>query len=141
MKRKAVSSFLVIAICIVFSCPVFADVCGGWDEDNGYFETISAYKNSITLQTTNKENDAKHIGKREREEFNGTTHFRAHGWTTWVGVYHYTRARMEEHYILFDDKILTDSGRIWGNDGTEAKSPWWKVHPSVNDKARTYYGN
>ena len=38
----------------------------------------------------------KHTGKAEERTHNGTSQKRAHGWTTWVGKYHYTRARMED---------------------------------------------
>ena len=58
------------------------------------------------------------------------------GWTTWVGKYHYTRARMEDW-----GAILTDSGRQWGTDGTEAISPWWSFNGDTLGSARTYYGS
>ena len=72
---------------------------------------------------------------------NGTTNARAHGWTTWVGQYHYTRARMTKWSD--ETEIFTDSMRQWGTDGTEAISPWYEMRPDLGkDKgmARTYYG-
>lgn len=78
----------------------------------------------------------KHTGKAEERTHNGTSQKRAHGWTTWVGKYHYTRARMEDW-----GAILTDSGRQWGTDGTEAISPWWSFNGDTSGSARTYYGS
>ena len=57
-------------------------------------------------------------------------------WTTWVGKYHYTRARMEDW-----GAILTDSGRQWGTDGTEAIFPWWSFNGDTLGSARIYYGS
>lgn len=37
--------------------------------------------------------------------------------------------------------ILTDSGRQWGTDGTEAISPWWSFNGDTLGSARTYYGS
>ncbi len=62
------------------------------------------------------------------------------GWTTWVGVYHYTRAQMTATWDASD--VFTDSGRQWGDDGTEAISPWLKFNPdNDNGIARTFYGS
>lgn len=57
---------------------------------------------------------------------------RAVGETGWDGVYHYTRARME----TLTGTVKTDSGRIYGNDYTMAKSPYAGSEYS----ARTYWG-
>jgi hypothetical protein len=108
---------------------------GGWDEETGYFKNVSAYNSKMLLDNVSASN-AKHTGKRERNDDESTTRYRAHGWTTWVGKYHYTRARMEA-----GKKVLEDSGRVWGQDGTEAISPWHYWDPDINDKARTYYGS
>lgn len=149
MKYKTVLSLLIVAFFMVVSYPTFADgteegVYGGWDEDSGYFETISEYQNELngnpSMSKISTKSSPGHTGKRERKDQYGNTYSRAHGWTTWIGEYHYTRARMEDPGIIFDDVILTDSGRKWGWDGTEAISPWWKFNPHVSDKARTYYG-
>lgn len=113
-------------------------VCGGWDEKTGYFATVTDYNNylkangSLSITST-----PVHTGQRETQIINGTSNYRAHGWTTWVGEYHYTRARMEE-----GSAVLTDSGRIWGSNGTEAISPWWAfIPPDLDGSARTYYGH
>lgn len=144
MKRKFLISLL--ALTLLFNVtPASAatldntnnSIAGGWDEETGYFSTTSEYnkslKSNVGIAAT-----ASHTGEREEKVINGTTNARAHGWTTWVGVYHYTRARMEDGW---SDDILTDSGRVWGNDGTEAISPWLAFNPDVWDRARTYYGN
>lgn len=69
---------------------------------------------------------------------NGTTNKRAHGWTTWAGVRHYTHARMEKSG---GGTVYTSSGRQWGTSGTEAISPWRAFKPNQDlGSARTYYG-
>lgn len=98
---------------------------GGWSEDEGY------YTNVLTRATV------KHTGQRESKSIDGNTNYRAHGWTTWSGVYHYTTARMEGSNSV----VFTTSGRQWGSNGTEAISPWWKWKPDVSNYARTYYGH
>ncbi|QOR37014.1 hypothetical protein IMX26_14545 [Clostridium sp. 'deep sea'] len=129
-----------MALSVAMIVPAFADVHGGWDEDTGYFKTKLVNRDSLNIKLS-AQNDPKHTGKREREDIDGTTNYRAHGWTTWVDVYHYTRARMEERNIFGQLKrVLTDSGQQYGTSGTEAKSPWWPFDPDVNEKARTYYG-
>ena len=40
-----------------------------------------------------------------------------------------------------DGDVLKDSGRVWGQDNTEAISPYYKYNPDIADKARTYYGS
>lgn len=158
MKRKKLFLLMVTTVCMIIPGKVYAneevlqvkesDVIGGWDEDIGYFVNEGEYLRSLNEKESNvieeksaAKSTVKHTGERERSDEGGTTHFRAHGWTTWEGVYHYTRARMEEESIIFGDRVLTDSGRIWGTSGTEAISPWWYFDPTVNEKARTYYGN
>lgn len=137
MKRKMVVFMLLVVLCGgMLSYPSFAEVHGGWDEDYGYFKTVVDYKDLLQGKQNLYQSEPRHTGKREKTEIGGTTNYRAHGWTTWVGVYHYTRARMEE-----GSRVLTDSDRIWGWDGTEATSPWWEFDPNVNENARTYYGN
>lgn len=106
---------------------------GGWSEENGYYTNLQSYAKAFEYELMSSE--PKHTGKAEQQTIDGTTHKRAHGWTTWVGVYHYTRARMVD-----GDTILTDSERQWGNDGTEAISPWWKFQYEIVGSAKTYYG-
>lgn len=77
-----------------------------------------------------------HRGAAEEKVVNGTTHKRAKGWTTWVGVRHYTTARMESGRT-----VLTSSGRQWGTSGTQATSPWFVAnHTYGKGSARSYYG-
>lgn len=112
-------------------------VYGGWDEKTGYFTTVTDYNNSLKENSSmSTSSTPSHTGQREQTLINGTTNYQAHGWTTWVGVYHYTRARMETDF----GGILTDSDRQWGWDGTEAESGWWAFDPDIPDYARTYYG-
>nr|UXN30284.1 hypothetical protein N8D75_08600 [Curtobacterium flaccumfaciens] len=80
-----------------------------------------------------------HRGAAERKTINGTTHKRAHGWTTWVGVQHYTRARLEH-----GSRVIADSGRKWGRSGTGAVTVWKPYRPNQPGNgvgtAKTYYG-
>lgn len=114
-----------------------SDVVGGWDEDTGYFINAEAYIKAMEGNSLSRASDPVHKGKREEKSISGTTHSRAHGWTTWKGKYHYTRARMETS----KGTVLQDSERVWGMDSTEAISPWNKFDPDQSDKARTYYGS
>ena len=111
-----------------------SNAVGGWSEEDGYFVNPQAYSKAMEDGTTYA--SPKHTGKAEERTHNGTSQKRAHGWTTWVGKYHYTRARMEDW-----GAILTDSGRQWGTDGTEAISPWWSFNGDTLGSARTYYGS
>lgn len=111
-----------------------SNAVGGWSEEDGYFVNPQAYSKAMEDGTTYA--SPKHTGKAEERTHNGTSQKRAHGWTTWVGKYHYTRARMEDW-----GAILTDSGRQWGTDGTEAISPWWSFNGDTSGSARTYYGS
>ena len=106
---------------------------GGWNEESGYYVNPQAF--SKVMKSAKASSNAKHTGKAESRTHNGTSQKRAHGWTTWVGKYHYTRARMED-----GSSILTDSDRVWGTDGTEAISPWWSFDKVTTGSARTYYG-
>ncbi len=108
---------------------------GGWNEENGYFRNPQAYSNAMKRINV-PYSTPKHTGTAEQKDFNGSTHKRAHGWTTWTGVWHYTRARMEDF-----GTVLTDSECQWGMSGTEAISPWWKFDGHTLGSARTYYGN
>lgn len=105
---------------------------GGWSEETGYYINSEAYSKVME----SRKSTPKHSGTDESRRPGGELHRRAHGWTTWVGEYHYTRARMESW-----GTVLTDSGRQWGYDGTEAISPWWVFNGDTAGSARTYYGN
>ncbi|MDO4276690.1 MAG: hypothetical protein Q4D16_23760 [Eubacteriales bacterium] len=111
---------------------------GGWDEDTGYFFNVSEYNNALEESQVLPASSPIHSGEKIKDDSTGTTRFAAHGWTVWTGVYHYTRARMENRKGTI---VYTDSNRIWDVSGTEAYSPWW--YWSVGDEsiARTYYGN
>lgn len=113
---------------------------GGWDEESGYFQN-SNVDNDLIISPFAVTSTPSHTGKRERSDFSGNTHYRAHGWTTWSGVYHYTRARLEVNgQPLYDRGVTYDSGRVWGMNGTEAVTQWWPWQPGMGEKARTYYG-
>lgn len=156
MKRKNFRlrfGALLMAALMAVPAPVMAaekgslevtdkSVVGGWDEDTGYFANVDAYSQQFAInnEMTLADSEPQHTGKREKNDDLSTTRVRAHGWTTWTGVYHYTRARMEDH-AGGGVRVLTDSDRVWGMDGTEAISPWWYFDPNVSDKARTYYGH
>lgn len=111
-----------------------ATAIGGWSEEDGYFINPEAFSKALGEVSTYA--TPKHTGKAEERTYNGTSQKRAHGWTTWVGKYHYTRARMEDW-----GTVLTDSKRQWGTDGTEAISPWWSFNGDTLGSARTYYGS
>lgn len=107
---------------------------GKCSEEDGYYKNLQAFSNA--MGDVGVYSTVKHSGKAEKRTYKGTTQKRAHGWTTWVGVYHYTGARMAD-----GDTVLTDSGRQWGNDGTEVIYPWWSFDGETLGSARTYYGN
>ncbi len=122
---------------LLFTAPALADnvvVVGGWSEDSGYFTTLPA----------SRAGQPQHTGQTEQRSVNGTTNKRAHGWTTWVGQYHFTRACMEHNGMFCNGQIITDSQRQWGFDGTEAISPWTAFNPNKCcgnlGSGRTYYG-
>lgn len=147
MKTKLGVIITLTVFCMAMSTVCFADVSGGWDEESGYFESTTDYEKTMLMDSASlstkmmaARSSVKHTGKREDKVISGTTNFRSHGWTTWVGVYHYTRAQMTATWDASD--VFKDSGRQWGNDGTEAISPWLKFNPdNDNGIARTFYGN
>ncbi len=135
-KRKLMDAAILLAICgALIVTPAFAfgdSVMGGWVEGSGIW----------SAELVSRAGNPQHGGEKISEVHNGTTRERAHGWTTWVGKYHYTRARME-HDSIFCSGVITDSGRVWGTNGTEAYSPWVYFRPDACcacGGARTYYG-
>ena len=145
MKKKML--LIIACFCVLLNCGSLVTaatnisnerVSGGWDEKTGYFSTVSEYNKARSTAHLASSSKPVHKGKKESKEIDGTTNYRAHGWTTWTGKYHYTRARIEEW--LFDT-IYSDSERVWGYDSTEAISPWWPVDPNAWFIARTYYGD
>lgn len=104
-------------------------VVGGWSENEGMY--VNNLYGNLMLRSS-----PHHTGKAETKTINGTGHKRAHGWTTWPGIKHYTTARLEQ-----GSYVNGTSGRVWGTGGTEAASPW-KPYTKSGDpgSARTYYG-
>ncbi|MBT1631028.1 hypothetical protein [Curtobacterium flaccumfaciens] len=105
-------------------------VIGGWSESTG---TVDGAGTGMSVFAVN------HRGAAEKKTISGTTHKRSHGWTTWAGVQHYTRARLEH-----GSSIIADSGRKWGKSGTEAVTVWKPYRPNRPGNgvgtAKTYYG-
>lgn len=110
-------------------------IAGGWSEDEGLYINLD-FSGALARSST-----VKHTGKAETKTINGTGHKRAHGWTTWQGVKHYTTAQLEINNLFQKKTINGTSGRKWGYSGTEAVSPW-KPYSKFGDpgQARTYYG-
>ena len=106
---------------------------GGWEEGSGAYSTDPS---EPSVRGAASIASVQHTGQAEEKVVSGTTNKRAKGWTTWVGVYHYTTAQMER-----SGSVATSSGRQWGTNGTQAVSPWLKATPSLGKgSARTYYG-
>ncbi|WP_396599853.1 hypothetical protein [Frigoribacterium sp. R86507] len=106
---------------------------GGWQEGSGAYSTAPS---ELSVSEVAPFASVRHTGQAEEKVVSGTTNKRAKGWTTWVGVYHYTTAQMER-----SGSVATSSGRQWGTNGTQAISPWLKATPNLGKgSARTYYG-
>ncbi|MBB2925536.1 hypothetical protein [Cellulomonas cellasea] len=139
--KKISYSLLAVAIAAVgIALPATsasAGDLGGWSEQAGAYVTPKdrLRGSAVTINST-----PSHTGQSEKTTIGGTTHKRAHGWTTWAGVYHYTTARQE-----CGSTVLSTSNRQWGTSGTEAISPWVAFNPNVAcsgvGSSRTYYGN
>ena len=128
----AVAAIAISAVALPAGVSSAAEL-GGWDENTGSFSTSSspeAARKSAAPAAVN------HRGAAEERVVNGTTNKRAKGWTTWVGVRHYTTARMES-----GSTVLTTSGRKWGTSGTQATSPWFVANRTHGKgAAKSYYG-
>lgn len=144
VKQMSLMVGLFIALACIAPACAMADEgtdLGGWSESEGYYSLESAIKtnDSIALYAS-----PVHRGESQRTSINGTTNKRAHGWTSWSGVYHYTTAQLE-HSGLFCSGVITSSGRQWGWNNTEAYSPWKAFNPNAccsgYGQARTYYGS
>lgn len=139
MKRSILTTACILALgSLVLASPAIANtgsVFGGWSEDGGYYSLAATTRASTPVHTGRAENS---------ENAAGTSIKRAHGWTTWAGVYHYTRARLEHTCIFQGGTPIVDSGRVWGLNGTEAISPWATFNPNACcgnlGTAKTYYG-
>lgn len=134
LAAAAVSLSLIPGMAFA-SSPV---ILGGWSEDGTVVEA-QAVDGIATLS------EPHHYGEAQQStNSQGTTIKRAHGWTTWSGVYHYTTAQMEHDGIFCNGKVITSSGRQWARNGTEAYSPWATFNPDLCcgnlGQARTYYG-
>ena len=142
-SRILVGTCMAIALCTASAALAFAEggtEYGGWIEGEGYYTTQSDQISTLAATAT-----PMHTGQSEETVINGTTHKRAHGWTTWSGVYHYTTAQMEHNGLFCNGTVITTSGRVWGMNGTEAISPWAGFDSDACcghlGQARTYYGN
>lgn len=143
MKGKIVAAACAVALmCSIPSLSAMADTgndIGGWSEDQGVYATQAMQAESVT----GAKSSPRHWGQTDWATFNGTTHKRAHGWTNWSGVYHYTTAQLEHHWP--NSGVIASSGRQWGWNGTEAVSPWVGFRPNATSngygQARTYWGN
>ena len=128
----AVAAMAIGAVALPAGAASAAEL-GGWDESTGSFSTSAgpeAARTSAALAAVN------HRGAAEEKVVSGTTNKRAKGWTTWVGVRHYTTAQMES-----GSTVLTSSGRKWGTSGTQATSPWFVAnHTYGKGHAKSYYG-
>ncbi|OEI67886.1 hypothetical protein [Curtobacterium sp. ER1/6] len=111
-------------------------ILGGWSERDG---TIGQGRPLVGEDLRAGPN---HRGTAESTTIGGTSHKRAHGWTTWAGVRHYTTAQLEHYWPA--SGVIATSGRKYGTGGTEAVSPWKAFNPNApsngNGQARTYYG-
>lgn len=129
----AMATIAVGALALPAGAATAADL-GGWDENTGAFAHSSTAQTDGGFAVAAAPN---HSGASEQKSINGTTHKRAKGWTTWVGVRHYTTAQMQH-----GNRVLTSSGRKWGTSGTQATSPWFKANTTIGKgSARSYYGN
>ncbi len=145
MKGKALGTLAAVLITLGLlpgmAIAAIPTVCGGWSEDGA---AIVSYEGGGGIAPAS---DPRHGGEAQNSKNGqGTGIKRAYGWTTWVGVYHYTTAQMEHSgiFCLMNGKVIKTSGRVWGNNGTEAYSPWATFNPDVCcgnlGSARTYYG-
>lgn len=161
MKLKFVITIVILnCLVLIMGASVFArdvnksEVSGGWSENSGYYidgveGTTSTYIPSTSVVSRIKINNSannvpsatpnKHTGKRLDRAINsaGDVESAAHGETVWYYKYHYTTARME----LSNGTVKTTSGRQWGNNATQATSPYYTKKLFENTEARTYWGS
>lgn len=161
MKRK-IFTVLTSIILIVSTAGVstFAanssgnSLSGGWSESTGYYidgvpgttdtyitgtSVVSGLKVTSTFaNNTPSPTPDKHTGKRLRATNSAEDPlYAAYGETLWYYKYHYTTAQME----LSDGTVKTTSGRQWGNNATQATSPYYNPKWYENTEARTYWGS
>lgn len=141
MKNTLLLSITTMALLSLFSGSVNAsensqikienknEILGGWTEEEGLFSHI--------LDSRSTKATVKHTGKADYRYSGVKQEKRAHGWTTWQNVYHYTTAQMHS----LTGKVLSNSRRRWGTSGTEAISPYVGVGEIPGSaKAKTFYG-
>lgn len=130
MEKNKIYGLLLSLAVVAIATPIIvkADVMGGWSEENG---TVSSSFARMSARAT-----VRHTGRAEEKTISGTGYKRAHGWTTWSKVKHYTTAQLET-----GGRVNGTSGRIWGTGGTEAVSPYKPYTKNGSPgSARTYYG-
>lgn len=148
MRNKLKVTITVCALALsIFSNSAFAanisNVSGGWSESGGYYINgdfdISNNSEMILSTGTPSATPNSHTGSRLSRAIDsaGTTEDAAHGETVWFYKYHYTTARME----LSNGTVKTTSGRQWGDNATEATSPYYVRGILENTEARTYWGS
>lgn len=161
MKRKIFAVLASITL-IVSTAGVSAfaadtdknSVSGGWSESTGYYidgvpgttatytsgtSVVSSLKVASTFaNNTPSPTPDKHTGKRLRSVTSaGDPKYAAYGETLWYYKRHYTTARME----LSDGTVKTTSDRQWGENATQATSPYYTPKWNENTEARTYWGS
>ncbi len=160
MKRKIVALLTAVTLMVpvtgIFAFAADANqgsVSGGWAEFSGYYidgvpgttdtytsgtPVVSGLKVASTLYGIPSSTPDKHTGKRLRRLTSAEeVEYAAHGETVWFYKKHYTTAQME----LIDGTVKTTSGRKWGDNATEATSPYYLPKAFENTEARTYWGS
>lgn len=109
-KLSIIAATVLTGALMVPAAAANAADLGGWDESQGSFTSEpSAVNDSRAAGSSLVRGAVNHRGKSEQKVIHGTTNKRAHGWTTWTNVYHYTTARMES----YGGKVYNTSGRRW----------------------------
>lgn len=151
--KKIKKNLLVLTMCMALlggSTVLAANVennestiSGGWSETEGYYinppkQTLGATLFSAKAAASKPKS---HKGKRLKRAIKGTNgndyEYAAYGETTWPGMRHYTTAQMETG----DGDVIESSGRVWGDNYTEATSKYIIPKIGGSEKARTYWGN
>lgn len=142
MKKFAGSIGVVALVAVGVLVPATtsnASDLGGWDERSGVL-AVDGSTGAVGTASVVPVATVNHRGASETKVISGTSNKRAHGWTTWSGVRHYTTAQLERG----SGAVITSSGRKWGTSGTEAVSAYKAFKPNAADNgwghAKTYYG-
>lgn len=143
-NRKSIAALALVLIVSAITTSAFAaetgKISGGWSESRGYY--VNNYVDdgaSVCADGTPTATPNSHKGERWDKVVNsgGDTASAAHGETVWFYKYHYTTARME----LKNGTVKETSGRVWGDNATEATSPYYLPGLFENTEARTYWGS